>query len=36
MWPLVAGTNAHLKGFTRLNSGDPALRQHAPMEESVT
>src|SRR5215469_12272431 len=35
MWPLVAGADPHFEGFSRLNSRDPTLGQHASMKEGV-
>src|ERR1700746_2991491 len=35
MWPLVAGADPHFEGFARLNSDDPTLGQHAPMQERI-
>jgi hypothetical protein len=35
MRPFVAGADPHFEGFARLNSVDPALGQHASMQERV-
>jgi hypothetical protein len=31
----MTGTNTNFEGFARLNSGDPTLGQHAPMQERI-
>src|SRR5215469_17256179 len=36
MWPLVTRADTHFEGLARLNSADPALSQHACMQEAVT
>jgi hypothetical protein len=35
MWSLVSRTDTDFEGFTRLCGVEPALSQHAPMEEGV-
>ena len=35
MRSLVAGADAHFEGFAGLDSGDPALGQHASMQERI-
>ena len=35
MWSFVAGADAHIEGFTRLQGVNAALSQHAPMQEGV-
>jgi hypothetical protein len=35
MWSFVAEADPHFEGFARLNSSDPALAQHASMEERI-
>ena len=35
MWPFVTRTDADFEGFSRLYGVDPALSQHAPVEEGV-
>jgi hypothetical protein len=35
VWSFVAGADTHFEGFSRLNSRDPTLGQHAAMQERI-
>jgi len=36
VWSFMTGAYTKFEGFARLNSADPALNQHASVEEGVT